>query len=120
MSNRTQILAVVHQALEDDPEVDEFLLDLSDHALSRMVFHQPVGNENNIRLSERGVHMLSQSFESHCIEFPENYRVKARDLLRMAEASTQPYYIGKDSVVLFDKEMAARLKLFGGDLSLIF
>lgn len=121
MINRSSILVLIRQALEDDEEVDEFLVGLGDRELIKMVFHSPIGKEDNLRLSSNGCELLKKSFETYEQRLGDDYQLTARDLLFLKENCSFPYYISVKAkmLILFEKELALRVKIAGGQLSLL-
>ena len=121
MYSRSEVLALARQSMESDEEIDEHLLSLSDESLSRMLFHTPIGDETNLRLSMTGYEMLSKTFESYEQIFPENYHITSRDLLFLSERCSCPYFVSSKAKIFgfFETELATHVKLVGGNLSLI-
>jgi len=107
--------------MEQDDEVDEFLLSLGDVELSKMIFHSPIGEEDSLRLSLTGYGFLQKAFESFELKFEEGYVVTARDLLYLKNNCRCPYYVSIKGkfIGLFEKELATRVRLVAGNLSLL-
>lgn len=122
MYNRSEVLVLVREIIEQDEESDEFLTELADRELTRMIFHSPVADAKNLRLSISGYEFLRKGFEAFEIPFMEDYYITARDLLLLNEQCTCPYYVSMKGkfFAFFEQEIATRLKLLGGNLSLIF
>jgi hypothetical protein len=122
MYNREDVLALVRNIIEQDEEVDEFLLTLGDKELSRMIFHSPIGKGRNLRVSFTGFEFLKRAYESFEISFDESYSLRTADLLLLSERCTCPYYISQKakSVAFFEREIASRVKFASGNLSLLF
>jgi hypothetical protein len=123
MFDRALVLTFVRQVMADDESVDEFVRESGDKELSRMVFHQTIGDQNNLRLSSTGYEFLKRAFEYYEMRFEEDYNVTARDLLYLKATCTCPYYIALRAkpkyIGLFERELAARVKLVSGNLSLL-
>jgi hypothetical protein len=121
MFDRATVLTFVRQILAEDESVDEFVKESGDKELSRMVFHQTIGEPHNLRLSLTGYDFLKRVFEYYEQPFDEGYSITARDLLYLKDNCTCPYYVAMKAkyIGVFERELAARIKLVSGNLSLL-
>lgn len=90
-------------------------------------------NNYTLQLTIRGFKFFSGVFKCYPIDFPENYELRANDLIILDRECQLPYYIfyvnahsrmrdrsfKPDVLYIFEKELALILKLCGCDLNMI-
>jgi len=75
-------------------------------------------NRNSFRLTEIGYNMLTDklSLIKYSIDVPEDIEWTNQVLLNLDKFLESPYYIFKNTIVVFREKTAVELILFGGDL----
>lgn len=79
-------------------------------------------NEKSLRLTEEGFQTLSDLLEisSYEINLLPNTEWTSQLILRMDKMLDSPYFIQKNSLVVFREKTAVELILFGGDIQKYF
>lgn len=99
-----------HTALFNQIREDGGYIAFGDTDLSTYIFKHPT----HLRLTFKGLGVLKSLYTAY--EFPIDEHLNARCLIHLARHVDYPYYIGKKRLVLFSREDAMMIKLFGGDV----
>lgn len=90
---------------------------LSDEQLLRKLFLNYRGH-TGIRLSAYGLDVLSKLYTGTSVSIAKKATVK--HLLSLEAKSRFPYFLSDKKIISFDNMLSIKLKLFDGDLDLIF
>ncbi len=119
LNNQTETLVkLVRTALAQEIKLKsaKTLIDLSDDDLVKFFFKAAVNledDESSCSLTTKGVKVLEHYFRSWEIKLTKP--LSARQHLILMRNCGLPYYIDKDRVVVFDREVGVLLKLSQGN-----
>ena len=119
VNDQTETLVkLVRAALSKEIKVKsaKSLIDLSDEDMVKFFFKAAVNledNETSSSLTSKGVKILEHYFRSWEIKLTKT--LTARQHLILMRNCGLPYYIDKDRVVVFDREVGVLLKLSQGN-----
>jgi hypothetical protein len=109
----------VHRAILDHVRansIDDELLSLTDQQLLFRMFFNQRGTQG-MRLSRFGLVVMQNFFRGFDIATPKDEYLAPKHLVALEQHVTMPYYFDKEHIVLFDSELAVKLRLIGGRLS---
>ena len=83
--------------------------------MHRMFFNHR--SERGVRLSNHGLQIMQNYFRSYTIAVPADEEIKPLHLVFLDERVSLPYYFDAERIVVFDDELAVKLRLVDGRLS---
>lgn len=109
----------------------EYFIDRTDEEILRSIFYNyRVGKDGSdpkgLRLSPIGFNIVSKFFQPYNIPLPEGYKISTLDVIWLEDRAEWPYYVGygvdhdgKNALYVFDHGLGIRLKLAGGNISIL-
>jgi hypothetical protein len=113
----------VHKAIlsflreTNDPKLTT-LIALPDAQLVHRMFSNHRG-QRGVRLTRFGLQIMQGYFEAYTIKVPEDEVLKPMHLIFLDDHAALPYYFDADQIVVFDTELAIKLRLVNGRLSVL-
>jgi len=83
--------------------------------MHRMFFNHR--GQRGVRLTQFGLQIMQSYFRSYEIQMPDDEVIKPLHLVFLDEHVSLPYYFGKGCIVVFDDELAVKLRLVDGRVS---
>lgn len=116
--NQTHAALVQHIKTNIPDDLSELIKDKTDEQIIRAIFSNYRGM-HGMRLTEDGIKIISSLFRVYEIDretFPT-----ARELLYLDHIAKLPYHIDDNGkILMFDPELAMKLKLADGEISTLF
>lgn len=109
----------------DEVSGDDFLRQMNDDALARLVFYSylgpGIGGGSKLRLTKFGLEILGRAYESYEINFTKGYVFNTNALRVVEQMCRMPYWLDTKvpRLITFDREFAAHANLVHGDITLM-
>lgn len=113
----------IHKAILDflrethDPKLTS-LVALPDIKIIHRLFSNHRG-QRGVRLTRFGLQIMQGYFHAYAVNVPEDEVIKPVHLVFLDDRVMLPYYFDDDQFILFDYELAFRLRLANGRLSVL-
>jgi hypothetical protein len=104
-----------------DEKLSTQFAQLSDEKLAHKIFANFRTDESSrgLRLTKFGLEVMKKYFWFFAIPLPDGTAVKPKTLLYLDRRATMPYYISSDGYVVFERDLAYKLKLAEGNMDVV-
>jgi hypothetical protein len=107
---------------EDNTELHEKFLSLSDEQIIRMMFSnyraKGAGSSRGLRLTKFGLQIMKNYFQGYECKMPEGTKLLPLHLLYLDSKASMPYYCSnEEGFVIYDRYLGTKLKLADGKIS---
>lgn len=110
-----KIISFFREAKADIDNGGEYL---SDERIARMLFinYRPSQSQKGYRLTHFGLQFMKRLFDAIEIPRETSDKLHNREILYMEKRATLPYYASDKKIVVFENDIAIRLRLAGGNI----